>query len=65
VLLEGADQLRLQSKPLDGQQVEPALTEPVNVRGHKARQSNWELAREAHQGPASQSGVQQLETGYT
>lgn len=29
-LLEGADQLRLQGKPLDGKQVEPALEDPVN-----------------------------------
>lgn len=43
---KGAYQLRLQSKPLDGQQVEPAPEEPVNGRGHKARESNWELARE-------------------
>ncbi len=27
--------LRLQRKPLDGQQVEPALTEPENVQGLK------------------------------
>ena len=43
---KGAYQLRLQSKPPDGQQVEPAPEEPVNGRGHKARESNWELARE-------------------
>ena len=36
----------MQSKPLDGKQVEPALEDPVTVRGLKARQSNWELARE-------------------
>jgi hypothetical protein len=36
----------LQSKPLDGQQVEPALEEPVSVRWLEARESNRELARE-------------------
>jgi len=36
----------LQSKLNDGEQVEPALAKPVNVQVHKARESNWEPARE-------------------
>jgi len=32
--------------PLDGQQVEPAPNEPENVRGSKARQSDWGSVRE-------------------
>jgi hypothetical protein len=36
----------LQSKLNDGEQVEPAPAEPENVEVHKARQSDWELARE-------------------
>jgi len=35
----------LQSKPNDGEQVEPALAETENVEVRKARQSDWELAR--------------------
>jgi len=38
--------MRLQSNLNDGEQVEPAPAKPVNVRVLKARQSNWELARE-------------------
>jgi hypothetical protein len=40
----------LLNSPLDGQQVEPAPTEPANVQGFQARQSDWELAREYPQG---------------
>jgi hypothetical protein len=38
--------LRLQSKPNDGEQVEPALAEPENVRVREARNFDGELARE-------------------
>ena len=37
---------RLQSNPLDGEQVEPALAEPDMVRVHQARRSDGEPARE-------------------
>ena len=36
-VIRRSNQLRLQSKPLDGKQVEPALEDPVKVRGRKAR----------------------------
>jgi len=36
----------LQSKPNDGEQVEPALVEPVYYRVRKARELDGELARE-------------------
>jgi hypothetical protein len=36
----------LLSKLIDGRQVEPAPEEPANVRVRKARQSDWDLARE-------------------
>jgi len=36
----------LQSKPNDGEQVEPALAEPVNVWVREARNFDGELARE-------------------
>ena len=38
--------LRLQSKPDDGEQVEPAPVEPDNVQVREARQTDGELARE-------------------
>jgi hypothetical protein len=44
--LAGEPHLRLQSKPNDGEQVEPALAEPVNVRVREARNFDGELARE-------------------
>jgi len=36
----------LQSKPNDGEQVEPAPAKPGNVQVREARESDWELARE-------------------
>jgi hypothetical protein len=44
--LKGAYPPRLLSKPNDGQQVEPAPAEPVNVHVREARETNWELVRE-------------------
>jgi hypothetical protein len=44
--LAGEPHLRLQSKPNDGEQVEPALAEPENVRVREARNFDGELARE-------------------
>ena len=46
VELTGEPHLRLQSKPNDGEQVEPALAEPENVRVREARELDRELARE-------------------
>jgi hypothetical protein len=37
---------RLQSKPNDGKQVEPAPVKPANDQMREARESDWELARE-------------------
>jgi hypothetical protein len=42
----GALQPRLQSKPNDGEQVEPAPAEPGNVQVREARKSSGEQARE-------------------
>ena len=44
--LAGEPHLRLQSKPNDGEQVEPALAESENVRAREARNFDGELARE-------------------
>jgi hypothetical protein len=46
IAFAGEHHLRLQSKPNDGEQVEPALAEPVNVRVREARNFDGELARE-------------------
>ena len=46
IALAGEPHLRLQSKPDDGEQVEPAPAEPENVRVREARNSDGELARE-------------------
>ena len=46
VELTGEPHLRLQSKPNDGEQVEPAPVEPVYFRVRKARELDRELARE-------------------
>ena len=44
--LAGEPHLRLQSKPNDGEQVEPVPAEPENDYVREARNSDGELARE-------------------
>ena len=46
VLQEEGLYWRLQSKPKDGEQVEPASVEPEHVQVREARQTDRELAHE-------------------
>jgi hypothetical protein len=55
----------LLSKPNDGQQVEPAPAEPVNVHVPQTRESNWELVREYPIMAGIVKSMQQSEAGYT
>ncbi len=56
--------LRLQSKPLDGQQVEPALAKPGSVRGEKPVKAIGRQRANSASGPASQTVMQLLDRIY-
>jgi len=56
----------LQSKPLDGQQVEPALAEPEPVQGLKETdKANGSWRANSPSWPGINKSMQQLEAGYT